>query len=69
MAWHALRVENNTWPGVHCTSRLTHGPAHDMLTTQNDNVLTHSDRVMNAKTCYRYLVTFFFDLVFMDNAD
>jgi len=62
-------VENNIWPGAHCASRLTHGPACDMSTTQNDDVLTHSDGVMNAKTCYRYLVTFFFDLVFMDDAD
>jgi len=59
MAQCALHVENNTWPSAHCASRLTHGPAHDMSTTQNDNVLTHSDRVMNAKTCYRCLVTFF----------
>jgi len=69
MAQRALHVENNTWPGAYCTSRLTHGPARDMSTTQNDNVLTHSDGVMNTKMCYRCLVTFFFDLVFMDDAD
>ena len=64
-----MRVKNNIWPGAHCTLRLTYGLARNMLTTQNDDVLTHSDRVMNAKTCYRCLVTFFFDLVFMDDAD
>jgi len=69
MARCTLRIENNTWPSTHCASRLTHGPAYDMSTTQNDNVLTHSDGVMNAKMCYRCLVTFFFDLVFMDDAD
>jgi len=54
-----MHIKNNIWPGAHCASRLTHGPARDMLTIQNDDVLTHSDGVMNAKMCYRCLVTFF----------